>query len=40
VHATAGDRLTKHPGLGFLAGDLARELTPTITTVLQEFTPA
>jgi hydroxyethylthiazole kinase-like uncharacterized protein yjeF len=34
VHATSGDRLTQHPGLGFLAGDLARELTPTITTVL------
>ena len=39
AHASAGDRLTEHPGLGFLAGDLARELTPTINAVLREFTP-
>lgn len=39
VHASAGDRLTEHPGLGFLAGDLARELTPTMNRVLREFTP-
>lgn len=35
AHASAGDRLTVHPGLGFLAGDLARELTPTITSALE-----
>lgn len=35
AHASAGDRLTAHPGLGFLAGDLARELTPTITSALE-----
>ncbi len=35
VHASAGDRLTEHPGLGFLAGDLARELTPTVNDVLR-----
>lgn len=35
AHASAGDRLTEHPGLGFLAGDLARELTPTINAVLR-----
>ena len=44
AHASAGDRLTKHPGLGFLAGDLARELTPVLNSVLKpvldEFTPA
>lgn len=34
AHASAGDRLTRDPGLGFLAGDLARELTPTINAVL------
>ena len=39
AHASAGDRLTERQGLGFLAGDLARELTPTIDAVLQEFTP-
>lgn len=38
THASAGDRLTKHPGLGFLAGDLARELTPVMNDVLGEFT--
>ncbi len=35
AHAGAGDRLSEHPGLGFLAGDLARELTPTINRVLR-----
>ena len=39
AHASAGDRLTERQGLGFLAGDLAQELTPTIDAVLQEFTP-
>ncbi|WP_100813423.1 ADP-dependent NAD(P)H-hydrate dehydratase [Microbacterium lacus] len=38
THASAGDRLTEHPGLGFLAGDLARELTPVMNGVLGEFT--
>ena len=38
AHAVAGDRLTRDPGLGFLAGDLARELTPTITSVTSLFT--
>jgi hydroxyethylthiazole kinase-like uncharacterized protein yjeF len=35
AHARAGDRLTEQPGLGFLAGDLARELTPTIGAVMR-----
>lgn len=35
AHASAGDRLSENPGLGFLAGDLARELTPTIAAVLR-----
>lgn len=35
VHASAGDRLTRDPGLGFLAGDLARELTPALDAVLR-----
>jgi len=38
AHALAGDRLTRDPGLGFLAGDLARELTPTIASVTPTFT--
>ncbi|MBW9095143.1 NAD(P)H-hydrate dehydratase [Microbacterium jejuense] len=33
-HARAGDRLTDRIGLGFLARDLARELTPTIRDTL------
>lgn len=40
VHASAGDRLTERPGLGFLAGDLARELTPVMNGALGEFTSA
>ena len=33
AHATAGDRLTKRLGLGFLARELAAELAPAIITV-------
>jgi ADP-dependent NAD(P)H-hydrate dehydratase len=35
THARAGDRLTDDPGLGFLARDLARELTPTVRDTLR-----
>ncbi|WP_109211002.1 MULTISPECIES: ADP/ATP-dependent (S)-NAD(P)H-hydrate dehydratase [Microbacterium] len=35
AHARAGARLTEDPGLGFLAGELARELTPTIRDTLR-----
>lgn len=33
VHARAGDRLTERVGLGFLARDIAGELTPALTEV-------
>jgi ADP-dependent NAD(P)H-hydrate dehydratase len=33
VHARAGDRLTDRPGIGFLARDLAGELTDTLAEV-------
>ena len=35
THARAGDRLSEDPGLGFLARELARELTPTIRDTLR-----
>lgn len=35
AHARAGARLTDDPGLGFLARELARELTPAIRDVLR-----
>jgi NAD(P)H-hydrate repair Nnr-like enzyme with NAD(P)H-hydrate dehydratase domain len=35
THARAGDRLTEDPGLGFLARDLARGLTPTVRDTLR-----
>ncbi|MDW4573673.1 ADP/ATP-dependent (S)-NAD(P)H-hydrate dehydratase [Microbacterium sp. M3] len=34
THARAGDRLTERTGLGFLARDLAAELTPTLKDAL------
>lgn len=35
AHARAGDRLTDDPGLGFLARELARALTPAVRDTLR-----